>query len=519
MDNPNERKLIEFLGVIGFSGEKLEHDLRSHIALGIPFFTLSHAISYGNELMRFRLEFKYTGQFSSYQLTEYEAIYRRPVNIRHTVVNDIDTAQLEEQMKKVDWSVPVDPMQMKDLSTWRSYADKVNELCNQLWKLSENNNPEGMIIQDQLRVKYWADTPFDTSSELQELRSNYEERQRFTLTENGFCNVNLAYHILSGKLEDINGRFLDLGINVYSQLENKLNCIPNEFSVSERMSFPEGAVLYSFTVVRDYTGRFNILPYTAALSRYPVINHGVFAGIDTKELERQMEEISWKNSYETFLMKKFWDRDAMYPNVRAIYEQVVTLEAHSEGRRIAQQLKSRYWTDAPFFKDHIVSTGEGNSKASAPVTFPPDMPVGTAYNLLCGRTVCSKFGAGNMNGTSDWYRLVFTDGPEEHSYAPVQIPGYRNKNTLDNLLNMVPVISYPQEKVSAAKEILLSGGILEATLKNGRPVYIMANPQQNTLNIYSKEMKPIPVNLEMDPDWIPEVGIQSRYRIQTIGTL
>src|SRR5699024_10225793 len=53
------------------------------------------------------------------------------------------------------------------------------------------------------------------------------------------------------------------------------------------------------------------------------------------------------------------------------------------------------------------------------------------------------------------------------------------------------------------RNALQQGDLLIVPIKDGRKVILRANPEQKTIDVFTSDMRPIPVNLRLDPDWKP----------------
>src|SRR5699024_6991401 len=108
--------------------------------------------------MLFDLRFQKDHQFNAYKLESYEATYRKPIHIEHKVINGIDTAELEERMKKIDWNLHFNndekyPENPKD--------GKIKKVISNLYELDAHQNIEGIKIQELLQLKYFPESILD----------------------------------------------------------------------------------------------------------------------------------------------------------------------------------------------------------------------------------------------------------------------------------------------------------------------------------------------------------------------
>lgn len=505
MNSEQQEKLIQFLAAAGFAGEELEQQLKANIKLNVPRFSIRHAISYGEETMFFDLRFQMVLQFDAYRLESYTATHRKPLLIKHEVVNGVDTAQLEQKMTMHDWDAYfgkriTDPL----------VNEAMAETAMALNRLPLGQHSDGMRIQEELMFKYWPAEIYDKVA-TQHLRPVYECAREFTATETGLCHANLAYHILSGRLDDLYEKLsfagLDnlLGLDLHARLEAILSGDPDTFDLKYSRNEPDGLAEYIFPVSKIY-GWYSVDTYSLTLTPYPEIEHGNFNGIDTRELEAMMREIDWRNDRELFIFREDAEPD-FFPDVSDVQEQVYRLGQDMAGSEIAELLQLKYWQDATFFSDVIPQTA-WDTLAELPKrteVFPIETDATIALNLLHGRAVMdSPPYLLPPDDASTWLRLDL-DKRDQNGHYPVQkIEGF-GKQELNQLLELLPVSPadfYP------VRNSLLRGDVSPVTFRNDVKVLLEANPEQRTINITTSGGRPIHFNFRFDPDWKPDLKSQ-----------
>ncbi len=500
MKGKKVEKLISYLAGLEFKGEHLEAEIRNNIGQGMSPFSVRHEINYEDEQMFYDFKFRKDHQFDAYKLEGYKATHRKPIEIEHKVINGIDTGELEERMKKMDWYAHFNnsvksPDNPKD--------EKIAKVISDLYELDAHQNIEGIRIQELLQLKYFPESVLDDW--LKDLCSKYEQSRKFTATDKGFCNAHLAYHLLSGRLDALYEKLQPLrldqypGIDIYSKLETILSGNPDSFQLRYNRNEPEGYVEYSVPVTKEQDA-YAADTYTASLIPYPPIEHGVYNGIDSAKLEAMMQEVDWHNDRELFILHEDKEPELL-PKVSFIQEQMYRLGQDMVGSDIADKLQLKYWTDASFFEGIIQQTAWDylETLPKRVQQFPVETSAKTAFNLLNGRAAMHTSRLSPSEKTAPWIRLDFSHKDENNNYPVKSIKGFIIDD-LENRLDLLPIdnISYYSNR-----NALLQGDLLVVPIKDGREVILRANPEQKTIDVYTKDMRPIPLNLRLDPDWKP----------------
>lgn len=500
MEENKVEKLISYLASLEFRGEKLESEIRKNINQGLSSFSVRHAKDYDEEQMLFDLRFQKDYQFDAYKLKEYKATYRKPIHIEYKVINGIDTGELEGRMKKIDWNLHFNntqkyPENPKD--------DQIKKVISDLYELDAHQNTEGIKIQELLQLKYFPESTLDDW--LKDLRTNYEQSRKFTATESGFCNAHLAYHLLSGRLDALYQKLQPLkldqypGIDIYSKLETILSGNPDSFQLKHTRNEPEGYVEYTVPVTKEKDA-YAADTYTASLIPYPPIEHGVYNGIDSAKLEAMMQEVNWHNDRELFILQE--DKEPEFlSEVALIQEQMYRLSQDMVGSDIADKLQLKYWTDASFFEGMVQQTAWDylETLLKRVQQFPVETSAKTAVNLLNGRAAMHTSRLNPSSKAESWMRLDFSHKEDNGNYPMLFIEGF-SKKELEDCLDLLPIDNihfYP------IRNALQQGDLLSVQLHDDRKVMLKANPEQKTIDVYTKDMRPIPVNLKLDPDWKP----------------
>lgn len=106
MNIQNVASLAESLHSFGF-GNELGYRLLINICFRRPDFIIKERMVKGVDIMNFSLFFQSGGNEDEY---EYECIYydatlRKEIIIPSTVINGINTKELEKLMQEIDWSI------------------------------------------------------------------------------------------------------------------------------------------------------------------------------------------------------------------------------------------------------------------------------------------------------------------------------------------------------------------------------------------------------------------------------
>lgn len=216
------------------------------------------------------------------------------------------------------------------------------------------------------------------------------------------------------------------------------------------------------------------------------------------ELEKQMQQVDWKEDHTLYEISdpgagaelKFNDK------VEKIMEQLEQLKADLASSEILMQLQLKYWADAGVFNDMIEAETWSYYK-DLPVRryeFEISTDVKTAFNLMCGRAMPDNLLHPWLPESFDWIMLdLIREEPE------VTVASFAPSRLIDILL-MLPIRS---EDYTSLLYPLTQGSIVEATLRNNKKIFLEANPEKQSVNIYSENMRSIQANLWLDDQWNP----------------
>ncbi|MEZ2442805.1 hypothetical protein AB6805_13870 [Chitinophaga sp. RCC_12] len=494
-------KLIAYLDSLEFKGSKLEKDLRKNMALSLPSFKIDHRMEYGAETMFFELNFKKDHQKGGYRLSSYKATHRTEVFIDHQEINGINTADLDERMAGWKWD-----LYFKDPDKLLNEQGKIfmKETFEQLHKITEEDNHIGAGIQQKLMFKHWPKQYVDQQI-YQQLLPIYEHNREFSVSEFGCCNAHLAYHILSGRLDDLYEKIRETGIDqypgvdLYRLLEQELSQNPEQFQIQKYHNTWQYQAEFILPVASKENW-YHIDTYKAILTPLPEIAHANIKGIDTCELEESMRAVAWHRDRELFEFSN--DGEPVFLDyINNIQRQMNILYDDPAGAVIADQLSLKYWIDATFFEDLIRPQAWDylDSLPKRMMEFPVSVDAKVACNLLLGKSVAEKFLLSEAATPGNWVRLKLDKLEDPGTYHYIHTTG-PTAEQIDKLLVMLPMIKW---KHNHAVNELQKGELIQGSTISGKKILIEVDPESKSLNFYSNKMEPIPVNIQFDPDWKP----------------
>jgi hypothetical protein len=324
----------------------------------------------------------------------------------------------------------------------------------------------------------------------------------FAPNASGICNVNLAYYLLSGKLDELYGNIVLAGLekfpgaDVYSYLERKFSEMTEEFNLNFLFNNREGYAEFNMQIA-TLNNNFIVDNYSLSLTPHPEIKHGVHNDVDTVKLANLMEEIDWKTNSAVYDFDENRNPELIYlQKVSEVMQQLDRLGIDHAGKEIAMQLQLKYFLYNDFLseliEDEVWDYHQRLPKKN--FDFPLYVEVQTAFNLLCGGAIPHNLFYRDSPDSPNWIRLDL-----KQEFPVVAVPAFTTKE-FEELVGMLPLRPADQLKLLYP---LTQGSLVEATLKNERKVFLEANPEQRTINIYDENLRPIPANLLLDPDWKP----------------
>ncbi|TYR37401.1 hypothetical protein FXV77_05185 [Sphingobacterium phlebotomi] len=144
------------------------------------------------EILTYAFDIDKNDNLNVYQLNGYHATLLKVGDISHEKINGVDTAKLEELMRKIDWTniMPVD----------LRHDNRIVECLSQLARISLSQDEERLKISELLTLKYLAGTPWGKLFEYSERRKQYEKSVFVEIHGNSQdLSVIDSYHIIYGR--------------------------------------------------------------------------------------------------------------------------------------------------------------------------------------------------------------------------------------------------------------------------------------------------------------------------------
>ena len=186
---------VESLGFIGLPLDRFYGAVRFFNVDGIN--VQNYRRSFGQDDVRYNLKFVADDQRYP-KLTGFEATLRHVPTIEHGIFRGIDTAVLEENMRRINWrrgekNDPEPNSPPEDGALLSDVFGKLNEL-------SASDNPNVRRLADSLKVKYWSDTQMAIASDLAEIIPQFEKTHFFKV-DGKFDDITAkdAYNLLSSR--------------------------------------------------------------------------------------------------------------------------------------------------------------------------------------------------------------------------------------------------------------------------------------------------------------------------------
>ena len=201
MNIQNIAALGEQLQSLGF--ENAGSALLKRICFMPGNFILSQRMEKGKDHLNFHLFFEKYSQQNAYVLMYYDAILQKERALIDLTINGINSAALEERMTEIDWKSAFDfdikkqwSLEVKE--SWEN-EQKIETIVEDLRELEKTE--EGKTIAVNLKLKYWAGTPYqELFGNISPLKSKTEVSQRFYLFEGQpGISVEEAYRFLQNR--------------------------------------------------------------------------------------------------------------------------------------------------------------------------------------------------------------------------------------------------------------------------------------------------------------------------------
>ncbi|QIH33470.1 hypothetical protein [Sphingobacterium sp. DR205] len=323
-----------------------------------------------------------------------------------------------------------------------------------------------------------------------------ESSREFIASDWGIADANLAFHILSGRMEQLQVLILSSGIteftntDVYGFLESILSRNPDHFVCRASKNGSEGIIDYEIRVTSDGK-EFKATQIDATFTRYPDFKHGIYNGINTAELAAKMDAIDWERDN----LYTFDEQGMAHPTPEAmdILDAMELLLWDENGRDLALNLQLHHWINTPFFDAHIHADAWElfHKLPKVAHTFPLDTEARRIYNLLCGRPAMLD-GPKQSREYTTWHQFVTHENKTE--LQPKDGP---SKNELRTFLAMLPLDDMHKDHLLSK---LLSGDKCLTTLHGLQKteVEISIDMDTRSLKLTATNGDTIPYNFRLE---------------------
>lgn len=96
--------IVVQLKKMGFPKMKMRKKLLKSVSTGLPFFSIIHERRFGEDRIFFEFFFSRDLLNNFITLNKCQACYTNSIAIEDLTINGVNTAFLDEQMKKIDWN-------------------------------------------------------------------------------------------------------------------------------------------------------------------------------------------------------------------------------------------------------------------------------------------------------------------------------------------------------------------------------------------------------------------------------
>jgi hypothetical protein len=502
--------LIETLAERGFKSSRLSDGLYHQVAMNQPYFKLPYQMDFAGERMNYKLAFEKNKQ-EKYELRSVIATHRHHIDIEDVKVKGIGLTSLDRDMAAVDWE-----------SWWRdgwqnesTDSGIAGSIMSRLGQLTQGELYDGLAYQQLLMYKHWPEYIFDAYSRDigPQLGKRNEHTYEFKLDEWPSITASLAYHIQSEHLDSIADMLEGLGLNrksVIGQLHASLTSDPASFVFTEGLNTKDGYLEVTIPVEK-IGGWYEILDYAVTLNRYPEITHGIFNGVDSERLAKKYAAVNWKNDGDLFNF--YEDREPeIVRDIELLEEELFRMALVPEGKIIADHIMLGHYQGATFFEDRISDHAWAlfNSYPKFSHTFPPEITIDAATNLLMGRAVFDRIANDIDDKPGIWIRLDLNKMDRNGNYKTERLKGI-DKEALEEMVSVLPTDGNQFRNIH---EELLMGSRVEFTTTSKKRLVVEADPIQGTMSLFTKDGRPVPFNFHFDPDWKPDPPLLHQPELQ-----
>lgn len=489
--------LLQYLEKKGFQGKKLEETLRSRINSDLPEFSIDHQIVFNHQeklVVNYRLNFNKNHQVNAYLFDRYQASCVMVPKVKTVQYGSINTADLDHQMFQVHWGLYFKGGAVSDVDNKgmaQQCIAKINELL-------QSNDEDKIDFARTMMFKYWPKDQLNPKWAGDYLRRFHHKRDY-----NSQLHANLVCHLLTGELDALYEKIRSMGLDMisghdlYSTLCDYLQIIPEEFVLKTDFFQPDGQGTISLMIANSWN-EYTIKELEIQRVQYPAIMHGTYNGVDSAELEAQMNRINWRNPDHLYSFTEEGNAE-FKKEINSICQRVDLLRQDPAGQTIGDVLSLKYWCGSPAMADaiHNKTWHLLDILPEKKMKFLAGVDLRAAINLMAGRPVMADLIETNREASDQWIKLD-ENISQEAKFTYFSGPTVEEIQSLVCGLPLVPDDNRPSMNTE-----LIRGNIVGAVHKNGRPLWIEADPEHRTLKVFSTDGRQIPVNINFDPDWKP----------------
>lgn len=501
MSKETIEELIVDLKEKGFEGKQLEADLWEMEVLGAPVFTIMHEQLFDDEKMTYKLKFaKVVPDSSGHTLVGLNATHRMPVDISNTESISIDLEQLDADMASQPWPQSPAP----DTEDHPALARSSGTILDRLNALYHSHEPNSLQVRNELMYKHWPEEIYSkfSTTEYRNLKAAYEHSYDFKEEELAGMTAQLAYHIISERLDSLYDKISILhieecaDIDIREILQRELRHNPDEFMLRQEFNFQDCSLTVLIPVTK-IEGWYHLDTYQLSVRQFPQIIHGVFNGVDSAYLEQKMAVINWNDTASLFTLTGE-EEPIPYRDVSLIEEELFRLESHPEGKKIGEMLRLKFHADADFFQDFI-SDDAWKLLEQLPESafyFPVEIDIPVAVNLLLGSPVMPNISPEMRSDKDTWLKMTQN---KQSELSLDSIKGISKKDLVE-MVSTLPAGIGEKETIAAG---LFNGQRRMFQSENGEKYMVKLSPSADTLLLFNRDGKPVPYNFKLDPDWKP----------------
>lgn len=277
-------------------------------------------------------------------------------------------------------------------------------------------------------------------------------------------------------------------IAYYYELMVKNTLSEYQYKITKELGQEKNKVEYRVDLALDSAGEPYVKGYRVTMLDTHPLEHGVFAGIDTRELEERMKGKDWNNNL---------------PDLPEVFRDIIRLKLSGSDKAIdvAERLEARYWLGTPvemhlnikglkekFSKEHYF----GTTAVMASVT------AKKAFNLLSGRYIVRFEDVLPGIFSANWTGLKQVgSASSDKVFEEVLYPDFGYGVHLREL--GVTEMASPESGVALLGS-LMDGDLASANLATDGleiPVYLSVDPVKKCINVLDRDMKVLDIGKTM----------------------